>query len=1108
SMQVASVNDVKIYNLSAGKSIPEWMNSEARRRAERKSIDVRRRIQLIQDFEMPDVSHTVNISRDGRYVFATGSYKSWLKCYDLENLSLKFQRGLDAAVIKMIPLSDDYSKIVLLQEDRFLEMHAAFGRYFRMRMPRYGRDMAFSFERSDLFLVGASSEVYRLNLELGEWLSPLQTSGSALNCCQFADAHQLFVCGTTDGQVEAWDHRDKSRVGILDCLPYLQDEISKNPEITSLMFRDALRLGVGTSTGQVMLYDIRSRKPLIVKDHVNGLPIKKIDFALRESESLVLSMDSRVLKIWNEVEGKPFAAIETEHALNDFCRYPHSGLIFMANEAPRMQQFFIPSIGTAPKWCSYLEALTEELEETQSATGMFAAPWKMVSGFGVQFSALISHSHHHKDGARVTFAMSHWFLLHHILTFLCDCLSFVLVYDDYKFVTKEELDQLSLSHLIGSSVLRAYMHGYFLDRRLYEKAQLITQPFAYEKYKNRKVQDIMQQERENRVIVSKTESNQPKVSSSDFKSCASSLSLDENPVLMYLSSKNPEITSLMFRDALRLGVGTSTGQVMLYDIRSRKPLIVKDHVNGLPIKKIDFALRESESLVLSMDSRVLKIWNEVEGKPFAAIETEHALNDFCRYPHSGLIFMANEAPRMQQFFIPSIGTAPKWCSYLEALTEELEETQSATGMFAVPWKMISGFGVRFSALISHRHHHKDGARVTFAMSHWFLLHHILTFLCDCLSFVLVYDDYKFVTKEELDQLSLSHLIGSSVLRAYMHGYFLDRRLYEKAQLITQPFAYEKYKNRKVQDIMQQERENRVIVSKTESNQPKVNKELAARLRAEAEMAGESAANKSAKKKKNEKKKASVAAVILQDDRFKKLFDDEDFEVDQNCELFKRNVAIQQKETAGKVREILQDDDENEDEEIIEQSELPDIDDMNEGTSQRNRSAASSSDSDDETDEETLPEKKRREREKARRKQERLERQKQLYEEKKLKEEMERTARLINKPKKFVLHELDSTEGAQRFLDEHVKETADEEEATSLASKKSLMQEQGDFEKHEDVFGGRSITFNLKKRGASAREAKAIEEKKKHKKERRETVRTPTLNIKRSLKRLPGNLSRP
>lgn len=36
-------------------------------------------------------------------------------------------------------------------------------------------------------------------------------------------------------------------------------------------------------------------------------------------------MDNRVLKIWGENEGKPFAAIETEHGLNDFCRYPNSG---------------------------------------------------------------------------------------------------------------------------------------------------------------------------------------------------------------------------------------------------------------------------------------------------------------------------------------------------------------------------------------------------------------------------------------------------------------------------------------------------------------------------------------------------------------------------------------------------------------------------------------------------------------------------------------------------------------------------------------------------------------------------------------------------------------
>jgi len=45
------------------------------------------------------------------------------------------------------------------------------------------------------------------------------------------------------------------------------------------------------------------------------------------------------------------------------------------------------------------------------------------------------------------------------------------LYDDYKFVTKKELSSLGLDHLIGTNVLRAYMHGYFVDLRLYQKVE-------------------------------------------------------------------------------------------------------------------------------------------------------------------------------------------------------------------------------------------------------------------------------------------------------------------------------------------------------------------------------------------------------------------------------------------------------------------------------------------------------------------------------------------------------------------------------------------------------------------------------------------------------------
>ncbi|KAI6219314.1 Nucleolar protein 10 [Aphelenchoides fujianensis] len=332
-MQVSTSNDVKIYNLSAGKSIPQWLSERKRRNLERKD-----------------------------FVFAAGTYKPTLKCFDVNDLSLKFERGLDADVVKIVPLTEDYSKalffllssvdllsdlqVVLLEKDRYLEFHARFGRYFRMRIPKFGRDVAFCREASDLFIVGNGPDVYRLNIEEGKFLSPLSTQADELNCCEFNDFHQLFVCGTSNGTVEAWDHRDGQRAGVLNCDldQYKEDALvlDGNPMVTSCKFKDALNLAVGTSTGH---------------NHNLGLPIHGLDFV--PEQDLVLSMDTRVLKMWKEQSGEPFAAIEPGAKLVEFV------LLFFANDAPKMLQYFVPALGPAPKWCYYLDSLTEELEETE-----------------------------------------------------------------------------------------------------------------------------------------------------------------------------------------------------------------------------------------------------------------------------------------------------------------------------------------------------------------------------------------------------------------------------------------------------------------------------------------------------------------------------------------------------------------------------------------------------------------------------------------------------------------------------------------------------------------------------------------------------------------------
>lgn len=300
------------------------------------------------------------MSPDNQYIIAAGTYKPRVKCFEVNNLSTKFERCFDSEVVATEVLSDDYSKIVFLQCDRYIELHAAHGRHYRLRIPRFGYDMKYHMPSCDLFLVGASTEIYRLNLERGQFLQSWETnSKSSVNRCDINPEHHLLCVGTQEGTVEAWDPRDKKRVGTLDVAMHVPN-LKIFPSISALKSKNGLQLGVGTQSGQVLVFDIRAREPLIIKDHLNKLPIKQIDF--NPSQNAVYSLDSGIFKIWDETSGKQVAYIESESNFNDFCTIRDTGMFFFAQEDVKMLTYYIPSLGPAPRWCSFLDNLTEEIE--------------------------------------------------------------------------------------------------------------------------------------------------------------------------------------------------------------------------------------------------------------------------------------------------------------------------------------------------------------------------------------------------------------------------------------------------------------------------------------------------------------------------------------------------------------------------------------------------------------------------------------------------------------------------------------------------------------------------------------------------------------------------
>lgn len=220
------------------------------------------------------------------------------------------------------------------------------------------------------------------------------------------------------------------------------------PSISSLKFKNGLQMAVGTASGHVLLYDIRASEPLLIKDHLNRIPVKKIAF--NQNQNMICSLDSAMLKIWDETSGKQMAYIESTSNFNDFCTIPNSGMFFFAQEDVKMQTFYIPALGPAPRWCAFLDNLTEEIESEVTQN----------------------------------------------------------IYDDYKFVTQQELIDLGLDHLEGTNLLKAYMHGFFVDMRLYQKAKLSADPFSFEKYRKEKVKKKIEESRPQRLQV---KSDVPKV---------------------------------------------------------------------------------------------------------------------------------------------------------------------------------------------------------------------------------------------------------------------------------------------------------------------------------------------------------------------------------------------------------------------------------------------------------------------------------------------------------------------------------------------------------------------------------------------------------------------
>lgn len=532
----------KVYDLTAGKSLPDFVDEAIKKRQKlRKNQELKKRIELINDFEFKVAANKVRFSADGSFIGAIGTYPGAVKVVEAEELSVKFARGLDAEPIDMLFLTDDYRKLVILLDDRYVEFHAQGGRHHRLRVPNFCRKLCYNRDTATLYFVGSCAEIYRLDLEVGAFEPPYTSAvNDDISALALCPSLPLLLTGGMAGVVEGWDLRI-GRCGFSRSAPVTsvvafrpQDYDINGRGVTCADFSPhGLEVAVGMASGIVRVFDIRTNKSFCERDHNGDLPIKELqcvpcskakaggvataneltgerneggggerfdgddivgdewlsqaganissEFAEVDPHGgnyggssgptrsyVIASCDSRSVNLWSPtqsrrsahniqpssednsepLDGTLIASIQPNSSVNGVAVWPESGLVFVPKDEKRVGVYHVPAMGIAPRWCSFLDSMAVDLEE-QAKDDMTA------------------------------------------------------VFNDMQFVTKSELDQLGASHLLGTEYVRPYMHGFFINIRLYKKLKTVSEPFAFEEYRKQRVRERLESRRKMRISVPK-----------------------------------------------------------------------------------------------------------------------------------------------------------------------------------------------------------------------------------------------------------------------------------------------------------------------------------------------------------------------------------------------------------------------------------------------------------------------------------------------------------------------------------------------------------------------------------------------------------------------------
>jgi len=219
---------------------------------------------LFSELYFPSYIKKTRQTTDENYLVSIGYYPGMVKCYDLNNFSIKFQRVLSSCINDFQIVSEDWKQILFLCSNK-IEVHSMSGNHFNIKMPEAAYVFKYIKKENVVYIPTLNGNILRYSLIKCKSLKKINnlSDGSKISC-SFSSQKNMIAFGTSRGYVEFWDTRvTKNFINIFDVTKFL----NSNDKISKIKFdqKNTYNINIGTQKGNLFIYDIRRSIPLVSK---------------------------------------------------------------------------------------------------------------------------------------------------------------------------------------------------------------------------------------------------------------------------------------------------------------------------------------------------------------------------------------------------------------------------------------------------------------------------------------------------------------------------------------------------------------------------------------------------------------------------------------------------------------------------------------------------------------------------------------------------------------------------------------------------------------------------------------------------------------------------